>query len=79
MNRRWILDVPTSLLESVTPPTLLVWGEKDRIVPFNGARTARFIEHLPHARVHFLPSLGHLPQVESPHEFNAVIREFLSD
>lgn len=76
---QWLLDLPASVLESITSPTLLVWGEKDRIVPFNGARTASFIDHLPHARVHFFPSLGHLPQVESPDEFNAVIRDFLPD
>ncbi len=76
---QWLLDLPASVLESITSPTLLVWGEKDRIVPFNGARTAHFIDHLPHARVHFFPSLGHLPQVESPDEFNAVIRDFLAD
>lgn len=74
---RWMLDLPAPVFESVMPPALFVWGEQDRIVPFNGARTARLINHLPNARVHFLPSLGHLPQVEAPEAFNAVVREFL--
>jgi len=75
---RWLLDVPLSLLPSIAAPALFVWGERDRIVPFHGRRTARLVAQISNARVHFLPSLGHLPQIESPPAFIAALREFLS-
>jgi pimeloyl-ACP methyl ester carboxylesterase len=48
----------------VTAPTLVVWGDKDRLVsPRLAARTAAT---LPRGRLLMLPDAGHVPQIERP-------------
>jgi len=37
----------------------------------------RRYQAIPNARLHFLKGLGHMPQVEAPEVFNAVVHEFL--
>jgi 2-hydroxymuconate-semialdehyde hydrolase len=56
-------------------PTLVVWGDRDRILPahhLSAARTA-----LPHAQSHVFADTGHLPQVERAVEFAALVGPFL--
>jgi 2-hydroxymuconate-semialdehyde hydrolase len=56
-------------------PTLLVWGDVDRILPavhLAAARTA-----FPSARWHMFEKTGHMPQVERPAEFAALVRPLL--
>ncbi|HEY8295033.1 MAG TPA: alpha/beta fold hydrolase [Micrococcaceae bacterium] len=57
-------------------PTLIVWGDQDRILPANHAGNAR--ELLPHARVHIYEKCGHMPQIEREEEFAALAREFIT-
>ena len=62
---------PTSLgvLSGIAIPTLVLWGESDRIVePAYGQAYASAI-HL--ARFEVLPATGHMPQMEAP---NLVLR-----
>lgn len=73
----WLLDLPLASLESIRTPALFLWGERDQVVPFSQARTRRYIQAIPNARLQFLEGLGHLPQVEESDIFNAVVREFL--
>ena len=57
---------PTLLgrLSRITLPTLVLWGESDRIVePLYGQAYAAAING---ARFEVLPATGHLPQLESP-------------
>jgi pimeloyl-ACP methyl ester carboxylesterase len=57
---------PTLLgrLSGVSIPTLVLWGESDRIVePAYGQAYAAAI---PGARFEVLPGTGHLPQLETP-------------
>ncbi|MGQ0844055.1 MAG: alpha/beta fold hydrolase [Sporichthyaceae bacterium] len=57
-------------------PMLIVWGDRDRILPphhFEAARTA-----FPHAKSHLFRTTGHLPQVERPDAFANLVREFLA-
>ncbi len=49
-------------LHRVTVPTLVLWGENDKVLP--SAYAARWRELIPHARVELLGECGHLPQVE---------------
>ena len=44
-------------------PTLLVWGEADRVQPVEQAEV--WAGHLPDARVKTFPGVGHLIFVES--------------
>ena len=58
-------------------PTLVVWGDRDAIIPVgHGERYARLI---PGARSLVLPDTGHLPMVERPRTFNRELLEFLGE
>jgi pimeloyl-ACP methyl ester carboxylesterase len=48
----------------VKVPTLLVWGEKDRIVPIGHADVWK--KFIPHAQLLRVPGVGHLPMQEDP-------------
>jgi pimeloyl-ACP methyl ester carboxylesterase len=63
----------------VTAPTLLVWGEKDRLIPPKTAQAylrARSPQ-APPAQLIILPGLGHVPQLEDPKTSLAAVRPFL--
>lgn len=75
---QWLFDIPRETLRAIKSPALLIWGEKDRVVPFNGQRTVQRVQQIPNARVLFLDGLGHLPQVESPEAFNTALQGFLN-
>jgi len=62
-------------LATISAPTLIVWGEQDRILPVAHAHVAE--KKIPNARLHIFDACGHLPQLERPDEFNAVVLEFL--
>ncbi|MEU4236957.1 alpha/beta fold hydrolase [Actinoplanes sp. NPDC026619] len=57
-------------------PTLLVWGERDRILPSAHLAAAR--SAFPHASWHLFPGTGHMPQIERPEEFNKLVRPLLA-
>ena len=57
-------------LHRVAAPTLIVWGEADRLIPV--AQAAVWREHIANARVHTLPGVGHLVFDETPDAVAAV-------
>jgi pimeloyl-ACP methyl ester carboxylesterase len=64
-------------LAGITVPTLLIWGERDRVVPPSlGERLAAV---LPDATLVVLPDCGHMPQEEQPRESLEVLRRFLRE
>lgn len=69
-----VLVDPVPLLKRIAAPTLLMWGERDGMIPF--ANSADYLRALPHATLAALPGLGHLPQEEAPASV-AILREFL--
>lgn len=62
-------------LEEITCPTLLVWGEKDLLVPVADAE--EFERRIPDARKVSLEDTGHLPQIERAGRFNRELLSFL--
>ncbi|MGW5083238.1 alpha/beta fold hydrolase [Micromonospora echinospora] len=54
-------------------PTLLVWGDRDLILP--AAHLAYARSRLPHARSHLFRDTGHMPQIERTAEVEALLRE----
>ncbi len=52
-------------LAAVTTPTLVAWGEADRIGTPDYGRA--FAAAIPGATFELLPQAGHLPQIETPH------------
>ncbi len=57
-------------------PTLIVWGENDRILPAHHAEAAR--KAFPHARLHMFANTGHCPMIERPEAFATLAREFVA-
>ncbi len=67
----------TDRLGDLRVPTLVLWGEEDRIVPVElGERLAR---ELPEAHLVTLPGVGHLPPEEDPEASLAPVVRFLSE
>ena len=63
-------------LASVRAPTLLVWGERDRLVPLHVAEQWR--QTLPDARLAFL-QCGHVPMLEAPRQLADSMVTFLDE
>ena len=75
MTGQVMLQDPVPLLRRIQAPTLLLWGEEDRMIPFTNA--ADYARALPHATLAALPGLGHVPFEESPAASLAPVRQFL--
>lgn len=74
--RRWIEhDAMAAHLASMNTPTLIVHGEADPR-PVWAAR--HLAARIPHAQLRTLPAVGHLPWLEQPNEFGAILREFVA-
>jgi len=66
----------TSRLWRIKAPTLVVWGEGDRLIPLPyGEAYARGI---PGARLVTIARCGHVPPVERPAEFTEIVESFLT-
>lgn len=63
-------------LATITAPTLVFWGQQDRLLPVAHAAVAT--KGLPSARLHIFDPCGHWPQFERSEEFNTLVLEFLS-
>jgi pimeloyl-ACP methyl ester carboxylesterase len=59
----------------IRTPTLIVWGERDRMLP--ASEGDRLAARIPGAELVVIPDAGHLPQRERPEAFAAVVAEFL--
>jgi len=59
----------------VRVPTLILWGERDRLLSPRDAENVR--SRIPGARLVLVPDAGHLPQRERPEAFAAAVAGFL--
>ena len=57
-------------------PVLAVWGDRDRILP--PAHLAAVARELPEARTRLISHCGHMPQIERPDLFAALVEDFLA-
>lgn len=62
-------------LGSLNMPSLVVWGERDRLFPVAQARSAA--ARLPRGQLAVIPDCGHLPHVEQPDLFRETVGAFL--
>ena len=62
-------------LTNISHPTLLLWGDHDRVFPLQVGKQVQ--NSLPQAEWHVIPKAGHLPQWERPHVVNPLILSFL--
>ena len=68
-------DPRIAALSRIRSPTLILWGEEDRLVP--GADAQRFADAIPDSRVRIYPGVGHMPMEEAPARSAADARAFL--
>ncbi|MHB8680864.1 MAG: alpha/beta fold hydrolase [Acidimicrobiales bacterium] len=57
-------------------PTLIVWGDSDRIIPLIHAYQAH--EAMPNSRLEIMEGVGHYPHVEEPIRFVNILTDFLN-
>jgi len=57
-------------------PALLVWGERDRVIPAAHGRRAH--AEMPGSRLVEIPNVGHFPQLDQPHRVADVLHEFMT-
>ena len=72
-----MLEPPEPRLHAITAPTLLVWGEKDGLIPFANAQD--YLKAIPDVRLVALPDLGHVPQEEDPSRSLVPVEAFLAE
>jgi len=71
-----MLEDPAPVLRTIQAPTLILWGERDKMIPFSNA--ADYLRDIPHARLAPLPDLGHVPFEEAPAESLPPVLAFLA-
>jgi pimeloyl-ACP methyl ester carboxylesterase len=64
-------------LTEIEVPTLVVWGLRDQIVPVEAA--IGYHRLIPGSRLELFERTGHVPQMERPARFNALLDGFLSE
>jgi pimeloyl-ACP methyl ester carboxylesterase len=72
-----ILRDPAPILARIKAPTLLLWGERDNVIPIGNA--ADYLRDLPQAALAPLPNLGHVPFEEDPIASLAPVQRFLAE
>ena len=80
MLQRRSLGTSTQTLKSrlaeVSPPTLLIWGAQDKLVPL--AHGVRMNGAIFNSRLLAYPDLGHLPMEGAPAKIAAEARGFVN-
>ena len=61
-------DAPAAKLKGKLPPTLVIWGKDDQVIPASHAG------NLPGAKVHVLEGAGHMVFMEKASDVNALIK-----
>src|SRR5581483_5404399 len=57
-------------------PTMIVWGDGDRVIPVSHASIAH--ELMPGSRLEIVPGAGHFVPLERPDAFLALLQDFLA-
>jgi pimeloyl-ACP methyl ester carboxylesterase len=74
--RHVLRDDVRSLLADLRVPTLLLWGERDTIIPLSHGEQMRHLIH--GSRLLVLRGAFHNPMVDAPSEFNDAVLAFFS-
>jgi pimeloyl-ACP methyl ester carboxylesterase len=70
-------EVLVDRLVQLERPTILIWGTRDRVLPYSQAKEA--YSRLTQGYLGLIPECGHLPQVEQPERFVSGLGRFLSE
>jgi pimeloyl-ACP methyl ester carboxylesterase len=63
----------------ITMPVLVLWGEKERVLPFDQRLLRWLRKRLPQAEVVTIPRTGHMLLEENPTAANEALRRFLGE
>jgi pimeloyl-ACP methyl ester carboxylesterase len=63
------------LLPKINIPTLLIWGNKDTIIPMWKIKQMKQI--IPNAKLRVTWESGHFPHIEKPREFIEILKDYL--
>jgi pimeloyl-ACP methyl ester carboxylesterase len=72
---RLLADDVRPYLTAVSVPTLLIWGDRDPLIPPDHAQ--EFLDALPDARLELIPGAAHVPMLERPDELSRAVLAFL--
>ena len=77
-SRTWsaALPIASRVLNRITAPTMILWGQQDRYFPVRHAKRA--VRCIPGVKLQVIPFAGHLPFLEQPEPFCGALEEFLS-
>jgi pimeloyl-ACP methyl ester carboxylesterase len=68
-------EVLVDQLPHLEMPTLVIWGKRDRVFPYSQGQKA--VSLLQQGFLELIPDCGHLPHVEQPDRFAAILNQFL--
>lgn len=74
--RGQLVDARDRLYLAQHTPTLIVWGKHDAMLPVDHGHSAQ--EAIPGSRLEVFDNAGHLPQLDDPSRFIAVVDEFIA-
>jgi len=72
-----IISVENAMPSQVEQPTLLIWGDADRLVPLSHGR--RLHAALPDGRLEIIPNTGHTPFIERPRVVLDALQRFWAE
>jgi pimeloyl-ACP methyl ester carboxylesterase len=72
---RWFNPALERWLHRISVPSLLIWGEDDKLLP--SAYAKKWQERVPDMRAAILSECGHLPTVEKAHATAKLVLDFL--
>ena len=64
-------------LKTIAVPTLLLWGDKDELIPLECGEDAATL--IPNSKLVVLKNVGHLPSIEATDDFVRIVSEFARD
>ena len=71
------VDASDRLYLASEVPSLLIWGEKDRIIPAAHGRAAH--AKMPGSRLEVIPDAGHFPHRDEPYRFVDALERFIAE
>ena len=68
-------EVLVDRLAQLEVPTIIVWGTRDRVLPYSQAKEA--VSRIQEGSLELISDCGHSPHVEQPDRFTAIVARFL--
>jgi pimeloyl-ACP methyl ester carboxylesterase len=75
--RAGLTDAFKSHLKKIKAPTLIQWGEQDRVINYKNMEV--FDALIPDSTAHLWPDVGHAPMIEIPQESASLMITYIDD